>query len=342
LVLESIKKLALREIEISERLGPEDVRISISSVGICGSDVHYYQFGSIGDFVVREPMVLGHEASGIIVEVGEKVAGLKPGDRVCMEPGIPDMSSRASRLGFYNLDPAVRFWGTPPVHGCLRPTVVHPAAFTYLLPHDVSFDEGAMVEPLAIGMHAATKAAIKPGDIAVVIGAGTIGAMTTMAALAGGCSLVIVSDVKKAKLDLLSPLGNIMTVDATKEDLQDVIQQQTGSWGADIVFETSGDQAVGAKVFELLCPGGRVVYISMPTDMVMINIPTAQIREAKMETIFRYANAFPRALALMGSGKIDLKPFITDHFNFADSIQAFNYASDMKPSSVKVMIHMGN
>src|ERR1019366_994475 len=134
--------------------------------------------GAIGSFVVREPMVLGHEASGVVTAVGSAVTQLKPGDRVCMEPGIPDPHSHASRIGRYNLDPAVRFWATPPVHGCLRPTVVHPADFTFRLPDNVTFGEGAMVEPLAVGIHAATKARLKPGDVAVVLGAGPIGMVT--------------------------------------------------------------------------------------------------------------------------------------------------------------------
>src|SRR5271156_4074180 len=181
LVLERKGELSIRDIDLATELGINDVKIKIHTVGICGSDVHYYEYGAIGPFVVKEPMVLGHEASGTVVEVGPAVKNLKPGDRVCMEPGIPDPNSRASRLGIYNLDPAVRFWATPPVHGCLTPFVVHPAAYTFRLPDNVSFAEGAIVEPLAIGMQAATKAKIKPGDVAVILGAGTIGMMCALA-----------------------------------------------------------------------------------------------------------------------------------------------------------------
>src|SRR5258705_4206939 len=142
-------------------------------------------------------MILGHEAAGVVVETGAKVTNLKAGDRVCMEPGIPDPNSKATRLGIYNLDPAVRFWATPPIHGVLRPTVVHPAAFTFKLPDNVSYAEGAMVEPLAVGMHAANKAQIKPGDVAVVICAGPIGIVTLLSALAGGFSHVVIADVQQ-------------------------------------------------------------------------------------------------------------------------------------------------
>ena len=206
LVLEKTNHLSLRPLDVDEPMGARDVRIKVHTVGICGSDVHYYQHGRIGPFVVNAPMILGHEASGTVSEVGSAVTSLKPGDRVCMEPGIPDLNGRATRLGMYNLDPAVRFWATPPVHGCLRPEVVHPAAFTFKVPDNVSFAEAAMVEPLAVGMHAANKANVKPGDVAVVTGAGPIGMVTALAALAAGCSRVVMSDVQQPKLDLAAKL----------------------------------------------------------------------------------------------------------------------------------------
>lgn len=340
LVLENKRRLALRDIVIDEPLGAHDVRVAIHTVGVCGSDVHYYQHGAIGPFVVRAPMVLGHEAAGTVTEVGASVTSLKTGDRVCLEPGIPDARSRAAQLGLYNLDPAVRFWATPPVHGCLRPSVVHPALFTFKLPDNVGFGEGAMVEPLAVGLHAATKARIKPGDVAVVIGAGTIGVLTALAALAGGCSRVIIADVQQPKLDLAARLGPITPVNVRNESLDAVVARLTGGWGADLVFEASGNDRAAAGVFGPLCPGGCVVFIGMPGAPVPLDLVAAQIKEARIETIFRYAHVFPRALALMGSGKIDVKPLITDRYAFADSIAAFDYASAPKPTSVKVQIEL--
>jgi D-xylulose reductase len=340
LVLEQTKQLSLREIKIEETLGPHDVRIAIRNVGICGSDVHYYQHGRIGPFVVQEPMVLGHEASGNVVEIGSQVTHLKVGDRVCMEPGIPDPNSRATRLGMYNLDPAVRFWATPPIHGVLRPSVVHPANFTFRLPDNVSYAEGAMVEPLAIGMHAANKAQIRPGDLAVVMGAGTIGMMATLAALAGGCSRVVITDVQQPKLDLAATLGPITPVNVTKQNLTEVVHELTDGWGADIVFEASGNAQAAAKVFEPLCPGGRVVLIGMPGDPIPYDVVAAQVKEARVEHIFRYAHVYPRALALMGSGKIDLRPLITDKFEFKDSIRALDFAANLPPTSVKAQIEL--
>ena len=340
LVLEKKRKLSLRDFPIEETVGPDDVRIEMHTVGICGSDLHYYLYGSIGPFVVREPMILGHEASGTVVEVGANVKNLATGDRVCMEPGIPDPNSRATRLGIYNLDPAVTFWATPPVHGCMRTTVVHPAAFTFKLPETVSYAEGAMVEPLAVGMHAANKAQIKPGDTALVIGAGTIGMVTIMAALAGGCSRVIVSDVEQSKLDLAATFGAVTPVNMKRGDLGATIDSLTDGWGVDIVFEASGNEKVAPALFDHLCPGGTVVYIGMPSAPVSLDIVAAQAKEARIETIFRYAHVYPRALALMGSGKIDVKPLLTDTYPFAESIAAYTYAAKPKPGSVKTQIVM--
>lgn len=341
LVLEKTKHLAIRDVEMAEEPGARDVRVAIKNVGICGSDVRYFQHGAIGPFVVRQPLILGHEASGVVLEVGEQVTDLKIGDRVCMEPGVPDPDSRASRLGMYNLDPAVRFWATPPVHGILRRSVVHPAAFTYRLPENVSLAEGALVEPLSIGMHAAVKARIKPGDFAVVIGAGTIGMLTALAALAGGCSRIIIADLKQAKLDIAAGLGSVIPVNITREDVVDVVKKNTDRWGADIVFEASGSEEAASSLLDYLCPGGRLVYIGMPsTGRVTIDIVSAQAKEIQIETVFRYAHVYPRALALMSQGKLELKPLITDTFAFQDGIEAFQYASAPKPNSVKVQIEM--
>ncbi len=338
LVLEQQHELQIREIALDETLGAHDVRIALRTVGVCGSDVHYYENGRIGHFVVREPMVLGHEASGVITEVGAAVTDLKVGDRVCMEPGIPDPNSRATRLGIYNLDPAVRFWATPPIHGVLRPSVVHPAAFTFKLPDNVSFAEGAMVEPLAVGMHAANKAQIRPGDVAVVIGAGPIGILNALAALAGGCSQVIISDVQQPKLDIAAQYDGIIPVNVSKEKLVDVVMHATAGWGADIVFECSGNEKAAASVFDLICPAGRVVFVGMPASPIPFDVVAAAVKEARVEHVFRYAHVYPRALALMGGGKLDVKPLITDTFTFGDSVQAFDYALHMPPTSVKVQI----
>ncbi len=219
-------------------------------------------------------MILGHEASGVVLACGADVTHLKPGDRVCMEPGIPDPTSRAAKLGIYNVDPAVRFWATPPVHGCLTPEVIHPAAFTYKLPDTVSFAQGgAMVEPFAIGMQAALRARIQPGDVAVVTGAGPIGMMVALAALAGGCSKVIVADLAQPKLDIIGTYeGGIETVNIRTTSAVDAVNAATEGWGADVVFECSGAAPAILNIAQLARPGGTVVLVGMPVDPVPVDI----------------------------------------------------------------------
>jgi len=338
LVLEEKGRLSLRDFAIDETLGENDVRVAIHTVGICGSDVHYYTHGAIGPFVVREPMILGHEASGVVTETGKAVTALAVGDRVCMEPGIPNPTGRATRQGMYNLDPGVRFWATPPVHGVLRSSVVHPADFTFRLPDTVSFAAAAMVEPLAVGVHAVTKARAHPGHVAVVIGAGPIGLVTALAALAAGCAHVIVSDVDDTKLSIASGLGAISTVNVTKASLDGAVMAATGGWGADVVYECSGNDRAAAGVFEPLCPGGVVVYIGMPLAPIAYDVAAAQIKEARVEHVFRYAHVFPRCVAMLASGAIDLAPLITRTFAFEDSVAAFELACQSPPGQVKMQI----
>lgn len=340
LVLEEKGRLSLRDFDIEEPLGPRDVRIQLKVVGVCGSDVHYYTHGAIGPFVVRDPMILGHEAAGVVTEVGADVREFAVGDRVCMEPGIPDPAGRATRLGLYNLDPAVRFWATPPIHGVLRPSVVHPADFTFKLPDSVSFAAAAMVEPLAVGVYAAMKAKVKPGDVGVVIGAGPIGLVTVLAALAAGCSRVIVSDVDDVKLEIARKLGPVTPVNVKSRALAEAVMAETDGWGADVVFECSGNERAAADVFDPLAPGGVVVYVGIPLSPIAYDVAKAQIKEARVEHVFRYAHVFPRCVAMLASGAIDVSPLITRTFPFEESVEAFDFAASAPSGQVKVQIQM--
>lgn len=340
LVLEKTRQLSLREIDLPLDMGADDVTIAIDTVGICGSDVHYFTHGRIGPYVVNAPMVLGHEAAGTVTAIGANVKTLKVGDRVCMEPGIPDPSSRATRLGLYNVDPEVVFWATPPVHGCLTPQVVHPEAFTFKLADNVSFAEGAMIEPLAVGMQAAAKAKIAPGDTALVIGAGPIGILTALAALAGGCARVLISDLQKTKLDIAAQYPGITPVDVSKENLKTVIDETTKGWGVDVIFEASGSPKAFEGIFDLVRPSGVVVLVGMPVAPVTFDVVGAQAREIRIESVFRYAHVFDRALELIASGKIDVKPLITETFPFDQSIAAFERAAEGRPGDVKLQIKL--
>ena len=257
-----------------------------------------------------------------------------------MEPGVANMNSRAAKLGVYNLDPDLTFWATPPDHGCLTPHVVHRAAFTYKLPDHVSFAEGAMVEPFAVGMQAATRARIKPGDVALVTGCGPIGIMIALAALAGGCSKVLISDVSAPKLSIASQYAGIIPVNITHEKLADVVARHTDRWGVDVLFEASGSPRVYPTMFDFVRPGGAVVIVGLPVEPVQFNVAAAVINELRIETVFRYANVYDRAIDLIASGKVDLKPLISETFAFDDSIKAFERAAEGRPTDVKLQIRL--
>lgn len=338
LMLHEKGRMSIEEVAPVGTPGPGEVRIAMHTVGICASDVHYYTDGKIGPFVVEAPMILGHEGAGTVVEVGEGVEHLSPGDRVAMEPGVPDPTSRAVREGNYNVDPGVSFWATPPIHGCLVDEVIHPASYTYRLPENLSFAEGALIEPFAVGMFAATKAGITPGDVAAVVGAGTIGIMTALAARAGGASRVYISDVQREKLGLLDGLEGIIPVDATQEDLGERVRSETGGWGPQVVFEASGAAPAYKALWGTPAPGGRIVLVGMPVDPVPFDIATAQSRGVSLETVFRYANVYQKAIDLAATDAVDLSRFVSETFTFDNSVHAFERFLEGRPTDVKLQI----
>jgi D-xylulose reductase len=341
LVLESRMNLSLRDFPIQEEMGPTDVKIKIKACGICGSDVHFYRDGAKSMDGTEQPMILGHEASGIIIGKGEKVKNLEVGDLVCMEPGIPRQWSQQVLEGNYNLDPEVVFWATPPVHGCLRETVVHPAQFCYKLPDGLSAAEGAMIEPLAIGIEAAKKAEIKPGDIGLVIGCGTIGVMCAISALAGGCSKVFITDIMQEKLEIAASYDkNIIPINTTKVNLVDFIKKETGGRGCDVLFEASGNPKVYPEFLFCAKRGAVAVLVGMTMEPISVPVFLLQGLGIRLEGIFRYVNCYDRAINLVKSGKINVNRFINRIFSFDEAIKAYEFAAEGHPDVVKVMIEL--
>ena len=339
-VLEKLGQITIRDMPIVGTMTDDSVRIAVKNVGVCGSDVHYYTHGRIGPYVVDKPMILGHEAAGVVLEAGKNVKDIKAGDRVCMEPGIPNAKSRASKIGLYNLDPDVVFWATPPVHGCLIEEVIHPAEYVFKLPDNVSLAEGAMVEPLAIGLQAAKKSRIVPGDVAVVFGAGTIGVMCAISALAGGCSRVFITDNKAEKLAIAGSYAGITPIDISKNDALAEVLAATGGWGAEVVIEASGAPQVYPGFVDFACPGGKVVLVGIPIDPVPFDISRIQSKELDVASVFRYANIYPRAINLIASGKLDVKRLISKIYPFEQSEQAFMHAARLEPGIVKIQIEL--
>lgn len=198
-----------------------------------------------------------------------------------------------------------------------------------------------MVEPLAVGVHAATKAKVKPGDLALVQGAGPIGLVTALAALAAGCARVYVTDVDESKLALAGGLSQAITpINVTGTDATAEILRQTDGWGVECVFECSGHPRAAGQVFDALCPGGVVVFVGIPVDPFNYDLGKAMVREARVEQIFRYAHVFPRCVAMLSSGAINLKPLITRKFAFDESVHAFEVAASAPKGDVKMQIEL--
>ena len=338
LVLNGPLDLELNNVPDPGAPGPGQVRVDVRSVGVCGSDVHYYEHGRIGDFVVTEPMVLGHEAAGVIEAVGEGVASLAPGDVVAMEPGVPCGACRECRIGRYNLCKDVRFWATPPHDGVLAEFALHPAAMTFKLPAGMTADEGALMEPLAVGIHACNRGGVGPGCVVAVNGAGPIGCVALMAARAYGASQVVVADVLPDRLERARDLGAALVVDAGSESLAGAVMSLTGGRGADVGIECSGHPAGPQTLVDAAAPGGRVVLVGMGPQPTRLDIVAAMVKEVDLATVFRYAHNYPTAIELTASGRIPVAQLITDRFSLDEAVAAFEFASAGRPGTCKVMI----
>jgi L-iditol 2-dehydrogenase len=334
---------AVNDIRLEERAtpkpGPNEVLIAVRSVGICGSDVHYWTHGRIGPFILNAPMVLGHESSGEVVAVGEKVTTLKAGDRITMEPGVPCRMCTHCKTGRYNMCPDVVFMATPPYDGSLSNYIVWPFDFCFKLPDHVSFDEGAMCEPLSVGVHAVTRANISLGQSILVTGSGPIGLMSIMAAKAAGAGVIIAADIKAERLDIAKKVGATHVIDLNKvPDAVAKIWEMVGAGGVDAVIECSGATSAITTAIRGTRNGGVVVLVGLGAPECTLPIVEAAVREVDIRGVFRYANAYPKALALIASGAVDVKPIITHHFPFAQVQQAFNVAKAGEDTNKKMAI----
>lgn len=317
-----IEKLEVGEAPMP-KIGADDVLIKVRSVGICGSDLHYYREGAIGDFKVEFPFILGHEAAGIVEEVGENVTSLKKGDRVCMEPGVPCMKCEECLSGHYNLCKDVRFWATPPYDGVLSEYVAHPAAFTFKIPDNMSFTEGALVEPLAIGLHACNMGGVKLGQTVAILGAGCIGLVTLLAAKAYGATQIIVGDVLEKRLNKARELGAV-AVNTAEEDFAAKVMELTDGRGADVCIDCAGFSATVDSCLSSAKPAGTVIIVGLGQDRVDgFNTGIMSTKELTVKSIFRYRNLFPTAINAIAGGRIDVGTIVSHRFSFDDTINAF-------------------
>jgi L-iditol 2-dehydrogenase len=340
-VLHKIDDLRLEEVPAPGPPGPDEVRVRVRNVGVCGSDVHYYKRGRIGDFIVKEPMILGHETGGEVEEVGGNVTSLKPGDKVALEPGIPCRKCTYCKEGRYNLCQSIFFWATPPDHGSLCEYVVHPADFCYKLPPEVSTAEAAMIEPLAVGVHACNVGGVRPGSTVAVTGAGPIGLLAMQVALAYGAAAAIATDVSPARLALAQKLGAKVTINPAKEEVLKRIMEVTEGQGVDLLLECSGAAQAISQAPDIVKIGGLINWVGMthPPE-VSLDVVKMIIREIRTQGTFRYANAYPIALNLAAAGKISLKPLITARFPLEKAIEAIDLSASAKAEQIKVMIDL--
>jgi len=317
---------------------PHHVLLKIHTVGICGSDVHYWAHGKCGPFEVKGPLVLGHESSGVVAAVGEGVKTLKPGDRVAIEPGVPCRLCNFCRGGQYNLCPDVVFLATPPVDGSLATYIEHAADFCFKMPDNMSFEEGALLEPLSVGVQACRLSEVRAGSHVLITGAGPVGLVSLLVAKASGATKVILTDVMQNRLDVAKKLGADAAFKSTDPDILKKILEFAPITQT---LECSGaDQALTLAI-RATAPGGKIMSIgraAKPTQTIPLF--EAADKEVAICGSFRYHDTYPAALELVASGKINVKPLVTHHYSLEECQKAFETAETGRDGAIKVTIQV--
>lgn len=340
-VMLGIGKMGFEEREIPTPKDDE-VLVKLEYVGICGSDLHYYENGAIGDYVVKPPFVLGHEPGGTVVEVGRNVTHLKAGDRVALEPGKTCGHCEFCRTGRYNLCPDVVFFATPPVDGVFQEYVAHEAALCFKLPDHVSTMEGALIEPLAVGFHAAMQGGAAAGQTAVVMGAGCIGLVTMMALKAMGVSRVYVADIMEKRLEKAMELGADGVINAGRTDAVEEVRRLTGGKGCDLAVETAGTQATTVQTIHMAKKGATIVLVGYSKSGEMtLPMSLALDKELTFKTVFRYRHIYPMAIDAVAAGKVNLKGIVTDIFTLDEIQKAMDHSVNNKADIVKAVVRIG-
>ncbi|XP_065185028.1 sorbitol dehydrogenase-like [Sycon ciliatum] len=325
--------------------GPGEAVIKMERVGICGSDVHYWQHGYIGDFIVGESCLMGHESAGVVHEVGDGVTNVKVGDRVAIEPGVPCRRCFHCKTGHYNLCPDMAFCATPPIHGNCSTYYKHAADFLFKLPDHVTSEQAALLEPLSVGVHACGRAGVAMGSNVLIMGAGPIGLVCLLVAKASGAATVTIVDLIEQRLEMAKKLGADFCITSstseTPEQLAARIEKTVGHQ-ADQTTECTGAAPCVSTAIYGTRSGGTVVLVGLGRPKVEIPIVNASVREVDIRGIFRYCNAYPVALQLVASGKItaeQLDLFVTHRYKLADAATAFETTLNaVQTNSIKVMI----
>jgi len=331
-------KMELRQLDIPVP-GPEEALVRIKAVGLCGSDVHYYEHGRIGPYVVEKPIILGHEAAGEIVAVGGEVRHLRVGQRVAIEPGVTCGRCNYCKSGRYNLCPDVRFLATPPYDGAFCEYIAIRADFLHPIPDSMSYEKAALVEPLSVGLHAVRRGELKPGETVVIMGMGPIGILALLAARSAGAGRVIGVDLEPFRLDRALQMGATDVVNLREEDGLAAILRLTEGRKADLAIETAGNGRAAQTAVQAVRRGGRVVLVGLPQEHeTPLSIPHIVDNEIDLRGVFRYHNTYPTGIAVMAADTINLEPVITDYMSLDETPRAFEKAIRNKNSTLKIVI----
>lgn len=319
----------------------DEVLVKLEYIGICGSDLHYYETGRIGDYIVKPPFVLGHEPGGVVVEVGKNVNHLNVGDRVALEPGKTCGHCEFCKTGRYNLCQDVIFFATPPVDGVFQEYIAHQADLCFKLPEGVSTLEGALIEPLAVGFHSAIQGEAKCGQTAVVMGAGCIGLVTMMALKAMGVENVYVVDVMQKRLDKDLELGATGVINGKEKNAVDAIMEITNGVGCDLVIETAGTEITTVQAINMAKKGSNIVLVGYSKSGEM-TLPMSLVldKELTFKTVFRYRHIYPMAIEAVANGSINLKGIVTNEFSLDEIQNAMDYSVSNKADIVKAVVRV--
>ena len=341
-VMTGIGKIDFTERDIP-RIAQDEALVKLEYVGICGSDLHYYETGRIGNYIVNPPFVLGHEPGGIVIETGANVTHLKPGDRVALEPGKTCGCCEFCVTGRYNLCPDVIFFATPPVDGVFQEYVAHKAALCFKLPDHVSAMEGALIEPLAVGFHAAKQGGAHVGQTAVVTGAGCIGLVTMMALKAMGVSKVYMTDVAEKRLDKAIALGADGVMNAAEVDVIEKVRELTGGSGCDLAIDAAGAESTVTQAINMTKKGATVVFVGYnQSGMMNLPISLALNKELTFKTVFRYRHIYPAAIEAVAGGRVNLKGIVTNVFDFDEIQNAMDQCVHNKTEIVKAVVKISD
>ena len=332
------RKVEMRDIPVPEVKAGE-VLVKVMHCGVCGSDVHYYKEGAIGDFVVKEPMILGHECAGEIVELGEGVTELNVGDKVALEPGIPCGKCEYCKSGKYNLCPDVKFMATPPIDGAFCEYVSYPAEFCFKLPDNMDTIDGAMIEPLNCGFHATQRVGAHVGQTAVIMGDGCIGLCVLTALHASGVNDVYLFGKHEKRLAMAKKMGATAVFNISEVDPVKKINEISNGRGMDLVFELTGSVSGTQVCIPMAARGGKIMLMGQGANAYTeINIDGIIVKELDVMGNFRYANLYPTVINAVSTQDLKIKEMITDIYKFEDVEKALEYSVTNKADTVKMII----